>query len=164
VKYDTLLKEIFQDSLPGFLRLRGLPPVVEYLTVEFPNRYKTLPDLVVLLEGGIILHIELQSQNDPKIPWRCLDCWSAISQQWLAYQVIQILVYCGDEPLTMVDNIRRGRTDSGGALPIRRSARGHHPDPGIVEALAAERFPGEAAAAERVVSAQETRHNGQGGF
>src|SRR5207249_2152473 len=67
MKYDVRLKAIFQDAMPGLLRVLQLPGVKEYLTVEFPKRNKSLPDLVLRLIDGWIVHIELQSKNDLKI-------------------------------------------------------------------------------------------------
>ena len=70
--YDLRLKLIFQDAMPGLLRLLNLPAVLEYLTVGFPKGSKALPDFVVRLVDGRILHLELQSKNDPRIELRCL--------------------------------------------------------------------------------------------
>jgi len=91
--------------------LLGLPPVAEYLTVEFPLRQKVLPDLVVRLVDGRILHIELQSKNDSKMHWRCLDYWRAIAEQWLDGEIVQVVIYLGDGPMTMLSTIARGRTE-----------------------------------------------------
>ena len=50
--YDLRLKLIFQDAMPGLLRLLNLPAVLEYLTVGFPKGSKALPDFVVRLVDG----------------------------------------------------------------------------------------------------------------
>ncbi|HEY3742637.1 MAG TPA: hypothetical protein VGL53_22465 [Bryobacteraceae bacterium] len=106
--YDLLLKLIFQEAMPGLLRVLGLPPVVDYLSVEFPKRTKAQPDLVVRLADGRILHIELQSKNDPRMEWRCLEYCQVISEQWPGVELVQVVIYLGDSPLTMASGISRG--------------------------------------------------------
>ncbi|HEY3742636.1 MAG TPA: hypothetical protein VGL53_22460 [Bryobacteraceae bacterium] len=106
--YDLLLKLIFQEAMPGLLRVLGLPPLVDYLSVEFPKRTKAQPDLVVRLADGRILHIELQSKNDPRMEWRCLEYWQVISEQWPGVELVQVVIYLGDSPLTMATGISRG--------------------------------------------------------
>ena len=101
-QYDVTLKAILQNAMPGLLRLLGLPGgPVEYLTVEFPVREKLLPDLVVRLADGRILHIELQARNDPEMEWRCLDYFRVISRRWKDTTIVQVVVYLGDGPMTM---------------------------------------------------------------
>src|SRR5450432_3772721 len=102
MKYDTLLKSIFYDSIPVLLKLLGLPPVAEYLTVEFPTRHKTQPNLVILLTDGRILHIDLQSENDPRMRWRCLAYYQAIRELWPVARITQVVIYVGSGPMTMI--------------------------------------------------------------
>jgi hypothetical protein len=106
-QYDVRLKLILQEAVPALLRLLGLPPVIEYLTVEFPKKSKMLPDLLVRLADWSILHIELQSKNDLRIAWRCLEYWLAIAEQWPDARIHQVVIYLGGDPLTMVSSIRR---------------------------------------------------------
>src|SRR5580658_10493772 len=108
MRYDLLLKLIFQEAITGLLRVLELPAAVDYLTVEFPKRSKALPDLVVRLTDGRILHIEFQSKNDPRIAWRCLEYWQLISEQWPGLEVVQVVIYLGDGPLTMTSDITLG--------------------------------------------------------
>jgi predicted transposase YdaD len=107
MRYDVRLKAIFQEAMPGLLRLLGLPAAVEYLTVEFPTRNKSLPDLVVRLVDGSILHIELQSKNDSQIVFRCLEYWLAIARQWPGARIHQVMIYLGNDPLTMQSSLDR---------------------------------------------------------
>jgi len=106
--YDTRIKLIFQEALPGLLRLLGLPAAAEYLTVEFPKSQKAVSDLVIRLVDGRILHVEFQSKNDSRMVWRCLDYWRAIGEQWPAGDIVQVVVFMGDENLRMVSRIDRG--------------------------------------------------------
>ena len=107
MKYDNLLKTIFHEAMPALLRLLDCAPVVEYLSVEFPPRHKLTADVVALLRDGRILHIEFQVTNDPEMTWRCYHYFGAISQRWPKADVIQVVVYLGNAPLTMEKSIDR---------------------------------------------------------
>jgi len=109
-QYDVRLKSILHRAMPQLFRLLGLPPAAEYLLAELPLRQKILPDLLVRLVDGRILHIELQSRNDPRMIWRCLEYWQVISEQWPDAEIVQVVIYLGDGPMTMVSSIARGRT------------------------------------------------------
>jgi len=54
--YDVPLKSILHRAMPVLFGLLGLPPVAEYLTIEFPLHQKVVSDLVVRLKDGRILH------------------------------------------------------------------------------------------------------------
>src|SRR5450631_3265953 len=95
MKYDVRLKAIFQEAMPGLLKVLGLPAVREYLTIEFPTHERELPDLVILLVDGLILHIELQTDNDPRIVRRCLGYWQAIDEKWPKTPIHQVVIYMG---------------------------------------------------------------------
>ena len=69
MKYDNLLKTIFYDSMPAFVRMLGCAAAAEFLTVEFPVRSKLGEDAVVRLVDGKILHLEFQLTNDPRMHW-----------------------------------------------------------------------------------------------
>jgi hypothetical protein len=101
VKYDNLLKTIFFDAMPALLRLLRCAPVVQYLNVEFPPRHKMVADMVALLADGKILHLEFQVTNDPDMHWRCFHYFGSISQRWPEAEVIQVVVYLGNDPLAM---------------------------------------------------------------
>ena len=107
MKYDNLLKTIFFDAMPALLRVLGCAPVVEYLSIEFPRKHKMVADVVARLEDGRILHLEFQVKNDPEMHWRCYHYYGAIQQRWPEAEVIQVVVYLGSEPLTMVSSIKR---------------------------------------------------------
>src|SRR5450755_1322610 len=106
MKFDNLLKEILQDSMPAILQLLGLPPVAKYLTVEFPLHNRVVPDLVVLLIDETVLHMELQARNEPDFEWRCLDYYSAVRQKLRPPKVVQVVIYVGPEPLRIPDRIQ----------------------------------------------------------
>ena len=107
MKYDNLLKEILQDSMPSLLRLLRLPKVHRYLTVELTRRNRVVPDMVIELADKRVLHIDLQVENQANFPWRCLDYYSAIHQVFRPPSIVQVLIYIGGKPLTMESRIRR---------------------------------------------------------
>jgi hypothetical protein len=112
-QYDVRLKSILHKAMPRLFRLLGLPPVEEYLTVEFPLRQKAVTDSVMRLTDRRILQIELQSRNDPRMLWRCLEYWQAIGELWPDAEIVQVVIYLGAGPMTMVSSIARGRLTYG---------------------------------------------------
>ena len=111
MKYDNLLKAIFYDAMPLFLRALRCAPVVEYLNIEFPARPKLLADVVARLADGKILHLEFQLSNDPRMHWRCYHYRGAIQELWEDAEVIQIVVYLGNGPVRMIHEIKKRRLD-----------------------------------------------------
>jgi hypothetical protein len=101
VKYDNLLKTIFYDAMPAFIRLLGCSPISEYLNIEFPARPKMVADVVARLADGRILHIEFQLKNDPRMHWRCFHYFGAIQEQNEGSEVIQFVIYIGNSPVQM---------------------------------------------------------------
>ena len=109
--YDVRLKAILHRAMPQLFRLLGLPTeIAEYLTVEYPLKQKLEADGVVRFPDGRIVHLEWQARNEAKMPWRCLDYYRAIVDLWPeAPEIIQVVVYLGDRPMTMADAIGRDR-------------------------------------------------------
>lgn len=112
-QYDVRLKSILHRAMPQLFRMLGLPPVAEYLTIEFPVHQKILSDLVVRLTDGRILHLELQSKNDPRMRWRCLEYWRVIAELWPVVDILQVVIFLGEGPMTMESAIVRGRNQFG---------------------------------------------------
>ena len=107
MKYDTLLKTIFLDAMPALLRAIRQAPVAEFLTIEFPERPKVMADIVARLVDGTILHLEFQLSNDPRMHWRCYHYFGAIQEQWEDSEVIQVVMYIGNGPMTMKSGIQK---------------------------------------------------------
>ena len=72
MRYDTTLKTLFQAPPPQLLQLLVGGQAHTMLTVEYPTVQMRRPDLVVRLTDGRLYHLELQSANDPAMPWRML--------------------------------------------------------------------------------------------
>ncbi len=104
MKFDTTLKELFQQPPRRLLELLIGAQPVELLTVEFPAVRMRRPDLVARLTDGRIHHLELQSDNDDDMVWRMLDYYPPIFK--LTRQPpVQMVLYVGDKPLRMVGRI-----------------------------------------------------------
>ena len=93
--------------MPGLLRAARCAPIVEYLITEFPERPKIVADVVARLADDRILHLEFQVRNDPRMHWRCFHYFGAIQEQWEDAEVIQVVIYLGNAPMSMSSEIRR---------------------------------------------------------
>lgn len=101
MKCDVLLKSIFLASANCLVpAIVGSRPV-EQLNVAFPDIQQRLPDLVMRLEDGRILHVELQSDNDPEMPLRMLDYRLFLMRRFPGLPVVQIVLYFGRMRLNM---------------------------------------------------------------
>jgi hypothetical protein len=103
--FDGALKELFQQDHPSLLeRLTGGAKVREFLNVELPRVQQRRVDLVILLEGNTILHVEIQSANDRNIAYRMLTYYALVKQ---AYKrpVRQVILYVGEDRLKMPDRL-----------------------------------------------------------
>jgi hypothetical protein len=107
VKYDNLLKTIFYDAMPALIRLLGVAPVAEYLTVEFPERPKLVADVVARLTDGSILHLEFQLTNDPRMHWRCYHYYGTIQEMWEESEMIQVVIFVGNDAMRMKTGVDR---------------------------------------------------------
>lgn len=111
MKYDNLLKTIFHEAMPSVLRVLRCAPIAEYLSVEFPSRPKLVAGVVARLADGRILHLEFQLTNDPRMHWRCYHYFGAIQERWEEEEVVQVVIYLGNGPVTMKREIKRKRLD-----------------------------------------------------
>ena len=100
MRYDTTLKTLFQSPPPQLLQLLIGGQAREMLTVEYPTVQMRRPDLVVRLTDGRLYHLELQSTNDPAMPWRMLEYFYLLCQAYGQPPYQQVL-YVGDAALTM---------------------------------------------------------------
>ena len=101
MEFDATLKEFFQQQPTSLLmELTGGVPVVEFLNVELPSVQERRLDLVLLLEDGTLLHIELQSTNDGDMGLRMLEYFALL---WRRYRkpVRQVVLYVGTPRMRM---------------------------------------------------------------
>lgn len=101
--YDALLKSILQLLANRLIPLLTGASVVDQLSVEFPSVESRLPDLVALLDDDRILHLEVQTANDARMPWRMLRYWLLLSERYPEADIVQIVLYLGNPRPTMAD-------------------------------------------------------------
>ena len=106
MNYDTLFKSVLLAPESRLVRtLTGSPPV-EQLSVEFPTVERRVPDLVCRLADGRILHMELQTSNDPQMAWRMLEYYLLLVKRFPEIEVVQFLLYVGRPVLSMPDRVK----------------------------------------------------------
>src|SRR6266545_4485086 len=105
MRFDTILKTLFQSSSLLLLELLTHAPVREWLNVEIPKAQMNKVDLVAWLADGRLYHLELQSGNDPNMAWRMLEYYFLL---WKRYGVpaVQQVIYVGARPMAMSADIR----------------------------------------------------------
>ena len=93
--FDGALKELFQRDPPWLLRyLTGGVPVKEFLNVEVSKVHSRRVDLVLLLAGDTILHVELQSRHDPNMAYRMAEYWIVLRRRY-GLPMKQVVLYVG---------------------------------------------------------------------
>ena len=93
--FDGALKDLFQRERPSLLeRLTGGVPVKEFLNVEVSRVHSRRVDLVLLLAGDSIFHIELQSWNDRNMAYRMAEYWILLKRRY-GRPVRQVVLYVG---------------------------------------------------------------------
>ena len=98
---DVALKALLTDSLNAILRQIGEKgEVARWLNVELPVVRNQRADLLVELTTGEILHIELQSSNDPDMPFRMLE-YAVSIRRTLGKFPRQLVIYVGNSKMTM---------------------------------------------------------------
>jgi predicted transposase YdaD len=104
MRYDTTLKTLFQAPPQQLLRLLVGGQAHEMLTVEYPTVRMRRPDLVVRLTDDRLYHLELQSDRDAEMPWRMLEYYGLLHQQY-RQPPVQHVLYVGEAPMTLVTRI-----------------------------------------------------------
>lgn len=102
---DGAVKDLFQNDRPGLLtRLSGGVGVQSFLNVEIPRIMERRVDLVLLLEDGSVMHVEIQSTNDPDIGLRMLEYYCLLKRAHRR-PVRQLLLYLGEASLNMASRM-----------------------------------------------------------
>src|SRR5258708_39583704 len=105
MRFDTILKALFQSS--GLLPLELLTdaPILEWINVGIPKSQMSKVDLVAWLADGRLYHLELQCGNDSNMAPRMLEYYFLL---WKRYGVppVQQVIYVGEPPMAMNTDIR----------------------------------------------------------
>src|ERR1051326_2778600 len=103
-EYDTTLKLLFRKSASVLVReLTGLT-VETWLDAELPKSQNLRVDLLGEAQDRTLVHLEMQSTNDPAMPVRMLDYYVGI-QRLLGRFPRQLCLYVGERKLRMRDQL-----------------------------------------------------------
>jgi len=95
--FDVTFKLLFRRAR-GRLTQQLFGDVVEWLDPAQPDVRSLQADLVARCSDGSLRHVELQTTNDPSMPFRMLEYYVGL-QRALRERVKQTLFYAGREPL-----------------------------------------------------------------
>jgi hypothetical protein len=99
--FDTTIKLLIQSSAHELLRQIGVKePVTQWLNVELSRVKNWRADLAGRTVSGAMVHIELQSDNDPEMPLRMAEYALGILRRYKQYPQ-QLVLFVGNGKLTM---------------------------------------------------------------
>src|SRR5205807_9669039 len=101
-EYDTVLKVLLQNSANSILeRITGVR-VARWFNVELPEVQQTRVDLLgeSADETQGLLHLELQSTNDPQLPLRMAEYSLRVYRRFERFPQ-QIVLYVGEAEMRM---------------------------------------------------------------
>ncbi len=102
--FDNALKELVQSIGTSITqRLAGAAPR-EWINIEMARTKAPRADLVSWLNNGRLFQLEFQSENHKAMGWRMLDYGSFLEQEY-GSTPIQVVLYIGNEPMTMPSGV-----------------------------------------------------------
>ncbi len=108
MQFDTLLKELFLTFPPRLVEQVAGDQVEAWLTIEQPSVKVRRIDLVARLKSGRILHLEIQVEDDPEMPWRMLEYYAPLRRMY-AQEPWQVVLYVGRKKPRRQAHIREKR-------------------------------------------------------
>jgi len=107
-EYDTTFKRLLRQSVQEAIRELTGSTVSSWYNVELPKTSSRTLDLLGESPAGELIHIELQSKNDPLMPLRMLEYYLRVRELFGRYPR-QVLLYVGRERLRMESAIQTER-------------------------------------------------------
>jgi predicted transposase YdaD len=94
--YDNVIKYISEEGLTAFLRLLGVDGQVDPAPTNLPAAER-FADLIAVVDGGAVHHVEFQTRPDPDMALRMLDYYVRIAQnrRYRGKPITQHLVLLG---------------------------------------------------------------------
>ncbi len=108
-KLDITLRDIIGKIPQKFVQILTGQKGTKILDNTFPAVKERKADLILELEDGSIFHLELQTQNDKSMPFRMLEYYILLKQQYKNRPIKQMVLFVGDGKLNMETTIE---TDS----------------------------------------------------
>jgi len=99
-RYDAALKILLQATAGSLLRQLTGVTVVRWLNVEMPQVQSSQVDLLGMTAEGELVHVELQSSNDPDMALRMAEYALRIYRQFRVFPR-QIVLYVGEAAMRM---------------------------------------------------------------
>ena len=103
--YDVALKLLLQGSARLTMRELTGTVVEKWLDMELPKVQNLRVDLLGETAGGGLVHLELQSRNDPIMPLRMAESCLGVFRLFGKFPR-QFLLYVGEAPLRMDSELR----------------------------------------------------------
>jgi hypothetical protein len=103
-EYDVALKLLLQGSASLTMRELTGTTVAKWLDVELPKVQNLRLDLLGETVDGRLVHLELQSSNDPAMPFRMVEYCLGV-HRLLGQFPRQILLYVGEAPMHMENQL-----------------------------------------------------------
>ncbi|MDQ6760359.1 MAG: DUF4351 domain-containing protein [Acidobacteriota bacterium] len=104
-EYDIALKVALQGAAGTVLRELTGGTIHRWLNVELPEVRNMRVDLLGEASEGRLIHLELQSRNDPKMALRMVEYYVSVFRRYDRFPD-QILLYVGEEPMRMQAELR----------------------------------------------------------
>ncbi len=107
MKKDTISKDILKIIIKDIAKyiLHFDIQTIELLDMEFERVESRRADIVAKIDNDIILHLEIQNDNNYQMHYRMLRYWLDINQIAPKYQIKQYVIYIGKKNLTMPNQI-----------------------------------------------------------
>lgn len=102
--YDVTLKLLLHSSPTLLWRELAGSRVTKWFDVELPNVQNLRVDLLGETADGGLIHVELQSSNDPDMALRMAEYWVAVYKRF-GKAPDQVVLYIGDAPMRMKDKL-----------------------------------------------------------
>jgi hypothetical protein len=104
-EYDVTLKLLLQQ--PARITMQSVIGTVieQWVDVELPKVQYQRVDLLGITADGDLVHLELQSTNDPLMALRMAEYWLGVYRHFGKFPK-QILLYVGEAPLRMECELR----------------------------------------------------------
>ncbi len=100
-EFDVALKNLLQRQMEGgYLSILTGLQITEWLGTELDEVRSRRADLLGRTREGVLVHVELQATNDPKMALRMAEYALAICRRYKSLPV-QIVLYLGEKPLRM---------------------------------------------------------------
>jgi hypothetical protein len=95
MRYDITRKTLFYQAPLRLLHVLTGSISAALVSIEYPSAQRRRADLVARLQDGRLDHLELQSDADRCMPWRMLEYYGLLYQQYNQEPVQQVLYVRG---------------------------------------------------------------------